>query len=192
MDQADERERARCASEKPDEALRPERPRTATVANRECDYHYRQMPANPTQRHGRQQTPRRPRVADIELVACRRAELRFDEPPETEVRFFGEPGRASASGSAQTNLPEKVEPGAARLLSLLRTSFGPARGTPTTRRLALGAGGAIAGQLGESLHDPPGNLVDGPFGLIARRRLHRFTSFLIRRERLKEPTCSYR
>lgn len=27
MDQADERERARCASEKPDEALRPERPR---------------------------------------------------------------------------------------------------------------------------------------------------------------------
>jgi hypothetical protein len=56
--------------------------------------------------------PSRPRVADIEFVASVQAdELRFDEPPETDVRFFGEPGHESASGSDRTNLPEKVEPG---------------------------------------------------------------------------------
>jgi hypothetical protein len=56
--------------------------------------------------------PSRPRAADIELVASVQAdELRFDEQPETDVRFFGEPGHESASGSDRTNLPEKVEPG---------------------------------------------------------------------------------
>jgi hypothetical protein len=56
--------------------------------------------------------PSRPRAADIEFVASIEAgELRFDEPPETDVRFFGEPAHDSASGSDRTNLPEKVEPG---------------------------------------------------------------------------------
>jgi hypothetical protein len=61
---------------------------------------------------GSKRRPSRPRSADIELVASVKADkLRFDEPPETEVRFFGEPGHESASGSDRTNLPEKVEPG---------------------------------------------------------------------------------
>ncbi|MFL5875488.1 MAG: hypothetical protein ACJ76T_06290 [Solirubrobacteraceae bacterium] len=56
--------------------------------------------------------PRSPHSADIELLASVRAdELRFDEPPETEVRFSGEPGHESASGSDRTNLPETVEAG---------------------------------------------------------------------------------
>jgi hypothetical protein len=56
--------------------------------------------------------PGRPRAADIELAASiEAAELRFDEPPETEVRFFGEPSHESASGSDRTNLPDKVEAG---------------------------------------------------------------------------------
>ena len=38
-------------------------------------------------------------------------QLRFDERPQTEVCFFGEPGHESASGSDRTNLPERVEPG---------------------------------------------------------------------------------
>jgi hypothetical protein len=55
--------------------------------------------------------PKRPYSADIELLASVQAdELRFDEPPETEVRFFGEPGHESASGSDRTSLPERVEP----------------------------------------------------------------------------------
>jgi hypothetical protein len=56
--------------------------------------------------------PDHPRSADIEFVASVEAdELRFDEPPETEVRFSGEPSHESASGSDRTNLPEKVEAG---------------------------------------------------------------------------------
>jgi hypothetical protein len=52
------------------------------------------------------------RAADIEFVALVQAnELRFDEAPETQVRFFGEPGHESASGSDRTNLPDGVEPG---------------------------------------------------------------------------------
>ena len=38
-------------------------------------------------------------------------QLRFDERPATDVRFFGEPSHESASGSDRTNLPERVEPG---------------------------------------------------------------------------------
>jgi hypothetical protein len=50
---------------------------------------------------------RRPISADIELIASLEAdELRFDEPPETAVRFLGEPGHESTSRSDRTNLPE--------------------------------------------------------------------------------------
>jgi hypothetical protein len=56
--------------------------------------------------------PERPRQPDIEFTASVKAdELRFDEVPDTDVRFFGEPDHESASGSDRTNLPEKVEPG---------------------------------------------------------------------------------
>lgn len=54
--------------------------------------------------------PARPRSPDIEFVASVRAdELRFVEPPDTDVRFIGEPGHESASGSDRRNLPEQVE-----------------------------------------------------------------------------------
>ncbi len=46
---------------------------------------------------------------DIEFTANVRArEMRFDEVPETEVRFRGQPERASVSGTERENLPEKV------------------------------------------------------------------------------------
>lgn len=55
--------------------------------------------------------PSRPHSADIEFLASLTAdELRFDESPETEARFFGQPGHESAAGSDRTNLPEKVDP----------------------------------------------------------------------------------
>ena len=55
---------------------------------------------------------RRPARPDIEFTATVKAdELRFDEVPETEVRFFGEPDHESSSGSERTNLPDSVEPG---------------------------------------------------------------------------------
>jgi len=56
--------------------------------------------------------PGRPPSADIELVAWVEADhLRFDVQPETQVRFFGEPGHESTSASDRTNLPENVRSG---------------------------------------------------------------------------------
>jgi len=37
--------------------------------------------------------------------------MRFAEEPDTEVSFFGSPGRESVSGSERTNLPDPVEAG---------------------------------------------------------------------------------
>jgi hypothetical protein len=56
--------------------------------------------------------PDRPEYADIELTADVKArELRFEEVPETEVRFTTHPERESASGTDRENLPHEVEPG---------------------------------------------------------------------------------
>lgn len=56
--------------------------------------------------------PDRPENPDIEFTADVKAkELRFEEVPETEVRFTGHPRRESASGTDRENLPEEVEPG---------------------------------------------------------------------------------
>jgi hypothetical protein len=54
----------------------------------------------------------RPEDPDIELTADVKArELRFEEVPETEVRFPGHPERESVSETERENLPEEVEPG---------------------------------------------------------------------------------
>jgi hypothetical protein len=56
--------------------------------------------------------PEKPENADIEFTADVKArELRFEEVPETEVRFPGRPERESASGTDRENLPDEVEPG---------------------------------------------------------------------------------
>ncbi len=56
--------------------------------------------------------PDKPENPDIELTADVKArELRFEEVPETEVRFPGRPERESASGTDRENLPERVESG---------------------------------------------------------------------------------
>lgn len=54
--------------------------------------------------------PEAPETPDIEFTANVRArELRFEEVPETEVRFWGSPERASVSGAERENLPEEVQ-----------------------------------------------------------------------------------
>jgi hypothetical protein len=56
--------------------------------------------------------PSRPRAPDIEFTSSIKAdELRFEEVPETEVRFHGDPDHESGSGSDRSNLPERVEEG---------------------------------------------------------------------------------
>lgn len=55
--------------------------------------------------------PDKPENPDIEFTADVKAkELRFEEIPETEVRFTGNPERESASGTDRENLPDEVEP----------------------------------------------------------------------------------
>ena len=54
-------------------------------------------------------TPENP---DIEFSArVKGRELRFDEVPETEVRFSGNTERDSVSGTERENLPEEVRRG---------------------------------------------------------------------------------
>jgi hypothetical protein len=54
----------------------------------------------------------RPENPDIKLIADVNArELSFEDVPETEVRFPGDPERESISGTERENLPEEVEPG---------------------------------------------------------------------------------
>jgi hypothetical protein len=54
----------------------------------------------------------RPENPDIELTADVKArELRFEEVPETEVRFPGDPERDSVSETEREGVPEEVEPG---------------------------------------------------------------------------------
>jgi hypothetical protein len=54
----------------------------------------------------------RPGNPDIEFTADVRArELRFEEVPETEVSFPGNPRRESVSGTERENLSEEVKPG---------------------------------------------------------------------------------
>ena len=49
---------------------------------------------------------------DIEFSANVKArELRFEEVPETEVRFWGQPERNSVSVNERKNLPEEVQQG---------------------------------------------------------------------------------
>lgn len=56
--------------------------------------------------------PDKPENPDIEFTADVKAkELRFEEVPETEVRFTGHPERESASGTDRENLPDEVVPG---------------------------------------------------------------------------------
>ena len=61
---------------------------------------------------GRDESLDRIERPDIEIGAVVKAKrLRFHKKPETEIRFEGEPGVDSVSGSERENLPETVEPG---------------------------------------------------------------------------------
>ena len=51
---------------------------------------------------------------EIDFTANVKAhKLRFDEVPETKVRFWGYPERNSVSGTERKNLPEEVSQGVA-------------------------------------------------------------------------------
>lgn len=60
---------------------------------------------------GKRDLPASPESPDVEIAAGARArELRFEETPGTETRFWGDHRRESASGSDRDNLPSEIEP----------------------------------------------------------------------------------
>src|SRR5919199_5375957 len=74
--------------------------------------------ATPEQQYTRQGAQKAPDVAggvgnpDIDFSASVKArELRFEEEPQTEVRFWGHPERNSVSVNERENLPEKIQQG---------------------------------------------------------------------------------
>lgn len=81
--------------------------------------------------------PDKPENPDIEFTADVKANwLRFEEVPETEVRFTGHPERESASGTDRENLPDEVEPGVTYRdpKVRLRIASALARGDPDLRK----------------------------------------------------------
>lgn len=60
---------------------------------------------------GGRRRPSQERPPDIEIGATARAKrLRFEDKPDSEVRFKGESIEESESGSVRRNLPDEVEP----------------------------------------------------------------------------------
>jgi hypothetical protein len=89
---------------------------------------------------------RRPISVDIEFIASLEAdELRFDDPPETAVRFFGEPDHESTYRSDRTNLPEKLNP-ACRIRTSGRLHGSPAASLGRPSRLRHREGNCGAGK----------------------------------------------
>lgn len=61
---------------------------------------------------------------DVEISArVKGRELRFEEVPETETRFWGSSERRSVSGTERENLPEKVRSGVTYRNSTARLSI---------------------------------------------------------------------
>jgi pyruvate/2-oxoglutarate dehydrogenase complex dihydrolipoamide acyltransferase (E2) component len=99
---------------------------------------------------------------DIDFSASVKArELRFEEEPQTEVRFWGHPERNSVSVNERENLPEKVQQGVtyrdisvqSRIASELVASEEEPYATKAARKKAE--------RLGVDLHKVRGSGVDG-------------------------------
>jgi pyruvate/2-oxoglutarate dehydrogenase complex dihydrolipoamide acyltransferase (E2) component len=99
---------------------------------------------------------------DIDFSASVKArKLRFEEEPQTEVRFWGHPERNSVSVNERENLPEKVQQGVtyrnvsvqSRIASELVASEEGPYATKAARKKAE--------RLGVDLHKVRGSGVDG-------------------------------
>ena len=99
---------------------------------------------------------------DIEFSANVKArELRFEEVPETKVRFWGQPDRNSVSVNERKNLPEKVQQGvtyrAISVRSRIASELVPPRSEPDATKAAK----QKAKDLGVDLSEISGSGVEG-------------------------------
>ena len=99
---------------------------------------------------------------DIEFSASVRArELRFEEEPQTEVRFWGHPERNSVSANERENLPEEVRQGVTYQNISVRSRIASELVAPKEEPHATNAARQKAERLGVDLHEVRGSGADG-------------------------------
>jgi pyruvate/2-oxoglutarate dehydrogenase complex dihydrolipoamide acyltransferase (E2) component len=101
-------------------------------------------------------------IPDIDFSANVKArELRFEEEPQTEVRFWGHPERNSVSVNERKNLPEKVRQGVTYHEVSVRSRIASELVAPEEEPYATNAARQKAERLGVDLHEVRGSGVDG-------------------------------
>jgi pyruvate/2-oxoglutarate dehydrogenase complex dihydrolipoamide acyltransferase (E2) component len=99
---------------------------------------------------------------DIDFSASVKArELRFEEEPQTEVRFWGHPERNSVSVNERENLPEEVRPGVTYQDISVRSRIASELVAPEEEPHATNAARQKAERLGVDLHEVRGSGADG-------------------------------
>ena len=99
---------------------------------------------------------------DIDFSASVKArELRFEEEPQTEVRFWGHPERNSVSVNERKNLPEKVRQGVTYRDVSVRSRIASELVAPEEEPYATKAARQKAERLGVELHEVRGSGADG-------------------------------
>jgi pyruvate/2-oxoglutarate dehydrogenase complex dihydrolipoamide acyltransferase (E2) component len=99
---------------------------------------------------------------DIDFSASVKArELRFEEEPQTKVRFWGHPERNSVSVNERKNLPEEVRQGVTYQNISVRSRIASELIAPEEEPYATNAAMQKAERLGVELHEVRGSGVDG-------------------------------
>ena len=95
---------------------------------------------------------------DIDFSASVKArELRFEEEPQTEVRFWGHPERNSVSVNERKNLPEKVRQGVTYHNISVRSRIASELVAPEEEPYATNAARQKAERLGVDLSEVEGS-----------------------------------
>ena len=98
------------------------------------------------------------RNPDIDFSASVKArELRFEEEPQTEVRFWGHPERNSVSVNERKNLPEKVRQGVTYHNISVRSRIASELVAPEKEPYATNAARQKAERLGVDLSEVEGS-----------------------------------
>jgi pyruvate/2-oxoglutarate dehydrogenase complex dihydrolipoamide acyltransferase (E2) component len=100
--------------------------------------------------------------SDIDFSASVKArELRFEEEPQTEVRFWGHPERNSVSVNERENLPEEIRQGVTYHNISVRSRIASELVAPEEEPYATNAARQKAERLGVDLHEVRGSGADG-------------------------------
>jgi pyruvate/2-oxoglutarate dehydrogenase complex dihydrolipoamide acyltransferase (E2) component len=100
--------------------------------------------------------------SDIDFSASVKArELRFEEEPQTKVKFWGHPERNSVSVNERENLPEEIREGVTYHNISVRSRIASELVAPEEEPYATNAARQKAERLGVDLHEVRGSGADG-------------------------------